>query len=213
MKKRGTTMKFDPSCIVFQTLFSKYLVKYYKEKQPEYNIKQYVKPIKKEYKAMLLRTPSLSKDNYMAGNLKGAAYFLAAAKIIPDITPEIMDDYIYYLMTSDLMKKIYKKARVKGTLFSDKEQDKMYKDSLRSQKSDDEMDWKFTYEKGKDECRYNITKCGVCRLAERENLLDFLPCLCKMDYPKYEVKGAILDRTKTLANGDDCCNFHLIRKK
>ena len=206
-------MKFDPSCFVFQTLFSKYLVKYYNEKYPGYNIKKYIKPIKKEYKAMLLRTPSLSKDNYMAGNLKGAAYFFATAKIIPDMSPAIMDEYVYYLMTSDFMKKIYKKTREKGLLFSEKEQDKMYNDSLRSQKSDDEMDWKFTYTYGKNECSYTITKCGVCRLAEREHLVQYLPCMCKMDYPKYEVKGAKLTREKTLANHDDCCDFHLTKIK
>ena len=205
-------MKFDPSCLVFQTVFSKGLVNYYKKKYPSYDIKKYLKPIKKEYKAMLLRTPDLSKDNHMAGNLKGAAYFFALAKIVPDMTPEIMDDFVYDLMTSDFMKKVFKKERTKGLLFSDKEQDKMYKDSLRSQKSNDEMDWRFTYEKGVDECKYTITKCGVCALAKRENLLDYLPCMCKMDYPKYDSKGARLERTKTLANGDDCCDFHLIRK-
>ena len=128
------------------------------------------------------------------------------------MTPTLMDEYVNYLMTSDFMMKLYKKQRENGTLFSKKEQDKMYNDSLRSQKSDAEMDWKYTYEYGENECKYTITKCGVCRLAEREGVLDYLPCMCKMDYPKYEARGARLERDKTLANGDECCDFHLIRK-
>ena len=206
-------MKYDPSCFVFKTLFSKFLVRYYKENYPDVDIKKYVKEVKKEYKDIILRTPSLSKDNYMAGNLKGAAYFFAAAKKVPNMNPEIMDDFIYKLMTSNFMKKLYKKARVKGTLFSEKEQNKMYKDSLRSQKSEDEMDWKFTYEKGVDQCSYTITKCGVCRLAKREGVEEYLTCMCKMDYPKYEIKGAKLTRDKTLATNDECCDFHLERIK
>ena len=205
-------MKYDFSCRVFAIVFSKFLVKYYDNNFKEFNIKKYLKTIKKEYKEMILRTPGLSKDNNMADNLKGAAYFFAVAKILPNMTPVIMDDYVNYMMTSNFMKKLYKKARVKGTLFSSKEQEKMYQDSLRSQKSNDEMDWKYTYEKGVNECRYTITKCGVCRLAEREEVLEYLPCMCKMDYPKYDIRGAILDRTKTLANKDECCNFHLIKK-
>ena len=162
---------------------------------------------------MILRTPGLAKDNKMAGNLKGAAYFFAMAKKLPNMTPELMDAMVEESMTSKLMVNLKKKEREKGLLFSEKNQEKQYRDSLRSQHSDDEMDWRYTFYKGKDEFKYDITKCGVCRLAKRENVLDYLPCMCKMDYPKYRAVGAELIRTKTLANGDECCNFHLKRIK
>ena len=206
-------MKYDMTCKVFSIVFSKLLKQYYVANIKDVDIDKVIKDIKKEYKAMILRTPGLSKDNNMAGNLKGAAYFFAIAKKMPNMTPELMDKIVNDCMYSPLMVKMKAKGKEKGALFTEKYQDKMYKDSLRSQKSNDEMDWKYTFEKGHDEYRYNITKCGVCRLAERENLLDYLPCMCHMDYPKYDVQGADLDRTKTLADGDDCCNFHLIRQK
>ena len=49
--------------------------------------------------------------------------------------------------------------------------------------------------------------------GQRELLANWLPCLCRMDYGTYDMVGAELIRTKTLAAGDDCCNFHVIRKK
>lgn len=37
--------------------------------------------------------------------------------------------------------------------------------------------------------------------------------MCNMDFPKYELVGAKLIRTKTLAVGDTCCDFHVIKEK
>ena len=204
-------MKFDMSCKVYSIVFSKLFRKIYKKYFPDSDVSTIIKDVKKEYKAMIKRTPGLSKNNYMASNLKGAAYFFSIAKKAPNMTPELMDKMVEECMYSNFMMKLNKKKREKGLLFSDKAQDRIYQDSLRSQKSNDEMDWKFTFEKGINEMKYNMVKCGVCRLAKRENVLEYLPCMCKMDYSKYEVAGAKLIRTKTLANGDDICDFHLIR--
>ena len=208
-------MKYDISCKVFNLFFSKLLKQYYFKRGEKDEYFKHINSIKKEYKAMILRTPKLSKDNKMAGNLKGAAYFFSMAKHIPNLTPQKLDEIIDFFFSTKAMEKVYYSKSKKGKLFSDKEQDKMFKDSLRSQKSNDEMDWKFTYNKDKHHkyITYNITKCGVCELAKRESVLDFLPCMCKMDYPKYKLSGAKLLRTKTLANNDDCCDFHLTRIK
>ena len=205
-------MKYDLSCKFISLSFSILFKSYLKKNFSYCNYKKIVKDVKKEYKEMILRTPGLSKDNNMASNLKGAAYFFSVAKKTPNMNVEKMDKMIDDIMTSKLMYKMNAKARKKAILFSEKYQDKMYKDSLRSQKSEDAMDWRYVYYKGNNECRYDIFKCGVCKLAEQENVLEYLPSMCKMDYPKYASKGAILIRDKTLANGDDCCNFHLIRK-
>ena len=201
------------SCKVFSIVFSMMLNQYYAKHLKDINIKPIIKEVKKEYKAMIIRTPSLTKDNQMAGNLKGAAYFFSMAKKVPNMTPELMDEIVLDAFSSPFMIKLHASKKKKGTLFSEKAQNKMLKDSLRSKSSNDEMDWKYDYYKGKDEIRYDIHKCGVKRLAEREGLLAYLPSMCKMDYPKYKIQGATLNRDKTLANGDEICNFHLIKDK
>ena len=39
-----------------------------------------------------------------------------------------------------------------------------------------------------------------------------MPHICVMDYPTIEYKGGKLIRTKTLGAGDDCCDFHVVKK-
>lgn len=53
--------------------------------------------------------------------------------------------------------------------------------------------------------------CGICKLGQRENCFAFVSCLCNMDERNYRNEGGELHRTKTLAQGDECCNFHVTR--
>ena len=73
--------------------------------------------------------------------------------------------------------------------------------------------WKFRYEKGVDEFYNTYTECGICKLGIRENCFEFVPCLCNMDERNYRNEGGQLHRTKTLAQGDDCCDFHVTKIK
>ena len=36
--------------------------------------------------------------------------------------------------------------------------------------------------------------------------------MCQMDYISIDMMGCILYRTKTLATGGDCCDFHVVKK-
>ena len=68
----------------------------------------------------------------------------------------------------------------KCTLFTDKVQDKKVQESIASQNSKYELDWKFRYEKGVDEFYNTYTECGICKLGKRENCFEFVPCLCNL---------------------------------
>lgn len=184
---------------------------YYQKNCPEMDLAGICQAIKKEYKAMVLRTPGIG-GNSNESNLVGACYFFSMAKTIPGMTPALMDDIIYKSIKSDFMVKLHRGQKKKGTLFSEKEQRKKRKEAEKSHHSTYEMDWEFTYQQGKDEFYITYTKCGICKLAAREHMEPFLPCMCKMDFPKYELIGGRLIRTKTLASGNDCCDFHVIKE-
>ena len=47
--------------------------------------------------------------------------------------------------------------------------------------------------------------------GKQESLSFLLPHMCVMDYPTIEFSGGKLLRTKTLGNGDDCCDFHVVK--
>lgn len=61
----------------------------------------------------------------------------------------------------------------------------IFLEAKASKTSTYEMDWEFNYQKGINEFYCTYTKCGLCTLAKREH---------------------------TLARGDACCDFHVVRK-
>lgn len=175
------------------------------------DIKSYKKSVKHEYKNMLLRTPDIGGSS-LEMNLYIAAFVFSLHKAEPDkITPAVVDAMVTAVFNSPFMIKAHKNK--KCTLFTDKVQDKKVKESIASQTSEYALDWKFRYEKGVDEFYNTYTECGICKLGIRENCFEFVPCLCNMDERNYRNEGGQLHRTKTLAQGDDCCDFHVTKIK
>ncbi len=178
---------------------------------PEMDMRNYRKSVKKEYKAMLLRTPDIGGSS-LEMNLYIAALVFSLYKAAPDkISLDIMNEMINAVFESPFMVKAHKNK--KCTLFTDKVQDKKVKESMASQTSKYELDWKFIYEKGIDEFYNTYTECGICKLGRRENCFEFVPCLCSMDERNYRNEGGQLHRTRTLAQGDECCDFHVTKIK
>lgn len=178
---------------------------------PDMDMKKYKKKVQQEFKAMLLRTPDIGGSSLEA-NLYIAAFVFSLHKAEPErITPDVVDEMVTAVFDSPFIVKVHKNK--KCVLFTDKVQDKKVKESIASQASTYELDWKFHYEKGVDEFYNTYTECGICKLGKRENCFEFVPCLCNMDERNYRNDGGELHRTKTLAQGDDCCNFHVTRIK
>ena len=169
----------------------------------------YKKRANKEFKAMLLRTPDIGGSS-LESNLYVAAFVFSLHKADPErITPEVLDEMATAVFESPFM--IQKHKNKKCTLFTDEVQDKELRESAASHSSQYELDWEFDYIKGKDEFYNTYTQCGICKLGRREGCFEFVPCLCKMDERAYQYEGGRLHRTKTLAGGDDCCDFHVTR--
>ncbi len=180
-----------------------------KEIYPNMDMIDYKKKVKKEFKAMLLRTPDIG-GSLLESNLYIAAFVFSLYKAAPNkITPEIVDRMVAAVFDSPFMVKAHKNK--KCTMFTDKVQEKKLAESRASRNSKYELDWKFDYRKGVDEFYNTYTECGICKLGHRENCFEFVPCLCNMDERNYRNEGGQLHRTKTLANGDDCCDFHVTK--
>lgn len=203
-------MQYNMTARVYGAMFLWMLQNYYKKNFPETELSSAKKALKAEYQAMVERTPGIGGSS-LEGDLIAACFFFAMAKTVPGMTPDLMDDIVAKSIQSDFMQKAHQGKRKKGTLFSNKVQDKKAREAESSHSSPYEMDWEFTYQKGKDEFYCTYTQCGICKLAKREHVERFLPCMCRMDFATYEMVGAKLDRTKTLSNGDECCNFHVTR--
>ena len=182
-----------------------------KKNYPDMDMDEYKKKVKKEFKQMLERTPDIGGTS-LEKNLYIAAFVFSLHKAEPErITPEVVDAMVTAVFDSPFIVNVHKNK--KCTLFTDKVQDEKLQESKASQNSKYELDWKFDYKKGVDEFYNTYTECGICKLGKRENCFEFVPCLCNMDKRNYRNEGGILHRTKTLGNGDDCCDFHVIKIK
>jgi hypothetical protein len=52
----------------------------------------------------------------------------------------------------------------------------------------------------------DIYECGMKKLCEKLNALDLFPGICRIDYLVSHSMGCGFYRTKTLGDGDDCCD-------
>jgi hypothetical protein len=74
-------------------------------------------------------------------------------------------------------------------------------------------DWHLTYrEVSANTFEIDITECGLKKLAHDFAADGLLPGICRMDYLFSWLMGNGFERTRTLGDGDDCCNcrYHLV---
>ncbi len=72
-------------------------------------------------------------------------------------------------------------------------------------------DWIIKYREINDiTFEIDIYECGIMKLAKDFDALGIVPSVCRVDYMLSNYMGAGFERTKTLGDGDDCCNCRYI---
>ena len=70
-------------------------------------------------------------------------------------------------------------------------------------------DWNITYrEINQNSFEIDIAECGLKKLAHQFDADGLLPGICRMDYLFSNLMGNGFVRSKTLGDGDSCCNCH-----
>lgn len=199
---------------LFELMLDKTVYDYTKRVLPDMDMNDFKRKHRKEYRQMLQRTPSIGsmKENMFAPVVYLACYGFAYYKADPErITMDVFDGMIDAICKSETMKKFYKGKNC----FDRREIDKYVRGSERSKKREYSNDWVFDFSYDLSVPEYYVThhECGVCKIAQREDLMFLMPHMCVMDYLTIEYKGGKLIRTKTLGNGDDCCDFHVVKRE
>lgn len=73
-------------------------------------------------------------------------------------------------------------------------------------------DWQVAYrEIDSNTFELDITECGMKKLAHDFDADGLLPGICRMDFLFSNLMGNGFERTKTLGDGDECCNcrYHI----
>lgn len=73
------------------------------------------------------------------------------------------------------------------------------------------FDWKIRYRNiNSSTFEIDIYECGMIKLCDKFNAMGLLPMMCRMDYLFSHYMRCGFERTKTLADGDECCNCRYI---
>lgn len=127
-----------------------------------------------------------------------------------------MDEEIFSRMITDTMNSpLYKKAfGAKDPFVAEKQKKKVAAFKVANEISDSEYNWQTDYTPGRDETEYFCTyrKCSLCALGRKYGHPELIKHMCQMDYISIDMMGGVLYRTKTLATGGDCCDFHVVKK-
>ena len=198
-------MKYDLTARLFPLLFDKYAYSLFKQN----GLSLSKKKVHQEYRSMVMCTPSLHKDSPFIGNLLMGCYALSFYKAYPErVNDKLFHELVLTLCNSKPMVNGHKSEDA----FDEKALLQKEKGAPLSEKSDFEMDWKYSFQRGKDHYDLIYTKCGLCHLGRRENCFHLIRYLCEADFITYDLMGADLKRTQTLAEGGNCCDFHVSRK-
>ena len=166
--------------------------------------------IGKTYKSIVLRASDIGSGNTLLGAYGLAAYFIAMNRC-DGLTPEqncaIMENG---LRNSKAYKLTMGSA---DSYFSEKHMAARRKWSKETYARKYPNDWVVDVLEMTDDYDFGFDyhECGVCKLCQDEGCFEYAKYLCRLDYMTSDMMGIRLVRTKTLADGDEKCDFRFSR--
>lgn len=178
------------------------------------DIKTIKKKTKINYKVMIKRTPDIGrfkKNSLRVCLTSGIFWFSLYDAMEGKMDKSEFGEMVVVSIKIPLLRNSFKKEKP----FSFKAQQKKFKkNKTANEASASEFNWNAEFIFGRDENEYTIIyhRCGLCALGKQEHHEELVPYICKLDYPCIDFMGGVLKRTKTLAEGNDCCDFYICKK-
>lgn len=193
---------------------NKTIINFLNIKHPNWDIKLLKSNAKKRYKEIVTDLPDIGSitKNSLRICLSGGALWLAFYETCEE---KITDEEFGEMVEATMKAPIIVKAFSSKNPFTKKAQIKKEKSVKRDNKaSDSEFNWNTEFIKGRDENEYTIIykQCGICALAIKLNHPELVKYMCALDIMSVDMLGGVLHRTKTLAEGKDCCDFYICKK-
>lgn len=207
-------MKYTYCEKILWLAMKKTIIEFFSDKHPNWNIELLKENAKKRYKQIISELPDIGnlKDNSLRICLSGGSLWLAFYESCEEkITDEEFGEMVKKTMQAPLIVKAFSSKKP----FTKKAQIKKAKSVERGNNvSDSEFNWKTEFIKGRDENEYTMIykRCGICALAKKLNHQELVKYMCVLDIMSVDMIGGVLHRTKTLAEGKDCCDFYICKK-
>ena len=169
---------------------------------------------KTQFRALIPHLPFVGgAENLNTPFLIQAGWYIAFYKAMQahGKTALVAGKITYDLVEAEWSRTPPDEARRRGDLmFSTQELAKLQGYCRRTQQRRYPGDWVATFIPGDGQTfdfGYDYAECGALKFFRSQGAAAMAPYFCLADFPRSRALGTGLVRTRTLAFGDDCCNF------
>lgn len=165
-----------------------------------------------EYRRILAGAKDIGKHNTLLSSYALGAWFIAMNRkdgLSPEknyalLSEKLHSSQLFRMMLGDADHYLAPKRIEKQKKWAKSTHERRY-----------ENDWvvELLPGNGDYDLGYDYLECGVCKLCRDEGCPELAQYLCRLDYMFAEIMGLRLERTSTLAEGGEKCDFRFSRMK
>ena len=188
-----------------------------KTKYGNKDVKTIVGNAKTEYRKLLNKADDIGSKNPMASNLYMCLLFFSFMQgSNGKISAEDLKDIMRITLSDPIVLKLMGNKDFNDPKELNKFKEHIYKNSdwAELHRKEYPETWKFNFDDShQDGFYYYFTKCPIAKFFKDNNLEEITPIFCELDHLTIKTRKAKLLREKTLANGDDMCDFWIVGDK
>ena len=188
-----------------------------KTKYGNKDVKTIVGNAKTEYRKLLNKADDIGSKNPMASNLYMCLLFFSFMQgSNGKISAEALKDIMRITLSDPIVLKLMGNKDFNDPKELNKFKEHIYKNSdwAELHRKEYPETWKFNFDDShQDGFYYYFTKCPIAKFFKDNNLEEITPIFCELDHLTIKTRKAKLLRDKTLANGDDMCDFWIVGDK
>ena len=188
-----------------------------KTKYGNKDVKTIVGNAKTEYRKLLNKADDIGSKNPMASNLYMCLLFFSFMQgSNGKISTEDLKDIMRITLSDPIVLKLMGNKDFNDPKELNKFKEHIHKNSdwAELHRKEYPETWKFNFDDShQDGFYYYFTKCPIAKFFKDNNLEEITPIFCELDHLTIKTRKAKLLRDKTLANGDDMCDFWIVGDK
>lgn len=188
-----------------------------KTKYSKKDVKTIVGNAKTEYRKLLNKADDIGSKNPMASNLYMCLLFFSFMQgSNGKISAEDLKDIMRITLSDPIVLKLMGNKDFNDPKELNKFKEHIHKNSdwAELHRKEYPETWKFNFDDShQDGFYYYFTKCPIAKFFKDNNLEEITPIFCELDHLTIKTRKAKLLRDKTLANGDDMCDFWIVGDK
>ena len=207
-------LKYKP---IYWFVMNPFVKRALKIKYSDEDVKMIIRNAKAEYRELLNKADDIGAENPMASNLYFCLLFFSFMQGSEGkITSEDLKEIMRITLSDPTLLKLMGKKDYNNQKDLKKFKELMHKNSdwAELHRKEYPETWKFNFDDShQDGFYYYFTKCPIAKFFKDNNLEEITPIFCELDHLTIKVRKAKLFRDKTLAKGDDMCDFWIVGDK